>query len=228
MKRYKTADLMRQGKIVAVLRGMDEEVGLDVINSFYLAGIKIFEITVEKEEGIKFLETALYYFNREISQEDMVIGVGTVLDPSQAILSIQKGAQFLVSPCFSETIIEIAHHSNTVMIPGAFTPNEFYRCLKKGVDFIKIFPINAVGKGYIKSLSGPFGDVSVFATGGVNLSNAAEYLAGGAALVGIGSGLLPSSENVTIDKHYLFELKDKIAPDIKKIVSSNISIKVNP
>jgi 2-dehydro-3-deoxyphosphogluconate aldolase/(4S)-4-hydroxy-2-oxoglutarate aldolase len=59
------------------------------------------------------------------------------------------------------------------------------------VDVIKIFPGSVGGPGYIKALKGPFPNIPMMPTGGVNAGNLAEWFAAGALAVGAGSELCP-------------------------------------
>jgi 2-dehydro-3-deoxyphosphogluconate aldolase/(4S)-4-hydroxy-2-oxoglutarate aldolase len=56
---------------------------------------------------------------------------------------------------------------------------------------VKIFPCSAVGGAkYLRALKGPFPNVKFLPTGGVGPSTAHEYVAAGAAALGIGSELI--------------------------------------
>ena len=56
---------------------------------------------------------------------------------------------------------------------------------------VKIFPASAVGGAkYIKALKGPLPDVKMLPTGGVNAQTAGDFIAAGAAALGVGSELV--------------------------------------
>lgn len=225
MIRSELVEFMKKHKIVAVIRGVEGQLGLEMVNTLFEFGVKIIEITVEHPTGMDLLEAACYYFDKEIESKKMIIGAGTVLEASNALAAVKKKAKFLVSPCYSDTIVEIASHSDVVMIPGAFTPTEIYRVKRKRVDFIKIFPIHALGVSYIKSVQGPFGPLPILVTGGVTLDNFVEYLEAGAQLVGIGSDLIQLPE--LIQDRDFFSLRDKLTSALKKVESLNQKSKVS-
>ena len=63
--------------------------------------------------------------------------------------------------------------------------------LAAGADAVKIFPAaSAGGPGHVKALRSVFPDVAFCPTGGVDARNAPDYLAAGAAFVGIGGKLV--------------------------------------
>jgi 2-dehydro-3-deoxyphosphogluconate aldolase/(4S)-4-hydroxy-2-oxoglutarate aldolase len=76
-------------------------------------------------------------------------------------------------------------------MPGALTPTEVITAWKAGADMVKIFPASAVGGAkYIKALKGPLPDVKMLPTGGVNAQTAGEFIAAGAAALGVGGELV--------------------------------------
>lgn len=59
---------------------------------------------------------------------------------------------------------------------------------------VKLFPCSSLGgPKYIRALRGPLPQVKFMATGGVNATTAAEYLAAGASALGVGSELVDTA-----------------------------------
>jgi 2-dehydro-3-deoxyphosphogluconate aldolase/(4S)-4-hydroxy-2-oxoglutarate aldolase len=80
------------------------------------------------------------------------------------------------------------------VIPGALTPTEIIHAWEAGADVVKVFPCGAVGGAkYLAALRGPMPQIDLIPTGGVSLSNAAEFLAAGAFALGVGGDLVDSS-----------------------------------
>jgi 2-dehydro-3-deoxyphosphogluconate aldolase/(4S)-4-hydroxy-2-oxoglutarate aldolase len=60
-----------------------------------------------------------------------------------------------------------------------------------GADVVKVFPCGNVGGAkYIKALKGPFPQIELIPTGGVNLETAADFLKAGACALGVGGELV--------------------------------------
>jgi 2-dehydro-3-deoxyphosphogluconate aldolase/(4S)-4-hydroxy-2-oxoglutarate aldolase len=117
----------------------------------------------------------------------LLLGAGTVLDAEACRMAIAAGAEFIVSPAFDARVLEVARTHEKICIPGALTPTEVLTAWRAGADLVKIFPCNSVGgPSYIKALKGPFPQIEVVVTGGVNLENAGQFLAYGVAAVGVG------------------------------------------
>jgi 2-dehydro-3-deoxyphosphogluconate aldolase / (4S)-4-hydroxy-2-oxoglutarate aldolase len=88
-------------------------------------------------------------------------------------------------------VLSIEPPPATLAIPGALTPTELMSAIDHGAKLVKIFPCGNVGGAkYLKSLRGPFPNVALIPTGGVNAANAAEFIAAGAFALGVGAELV--------------------------------------
>lgn len=109
---------------------------------------------------------------------DMHIGAGTVINTEQARTAIAAGAEFVVSPGLSAGVAEVCRAAGIPYYPGCVTPTEIMAALELGITTVKFFPANVYGGlASIRALSAPFPQVKFLPTGGVDLSNLAEYLA---------------------------------------------------
>ncbi|MFC9327427.1 bifunctional 4-hydroxy-2-oxoglutarate aldolase/2-dehydro-3-deoxy-phosphogluconate aldolase [Kitasatospora sp. NPDC057015] len=119
------------------------------------------------------------------------VGVGTVLTAEQAERGVEAGAGFLVTPGLRPEVAAAAHAAGVPAVLGALTPTEVAQAVDLGAAAVKIFPAKAFGPGYFKDLSGPYPDLPLVASGGVNAGNAAEFLAHGALAVCAGTDVVP-------------------------------------
>src|SRR5438270_4378376 len=123
--------------------------------------------------------------------DKIVLGAGTVLDPETARACMLAGAEFIVSPALRVSVIEMAKRYSKVVCPGALTPTEVLTAWESGADVVKVFPCGNVGGAkYIKALKGPFPQIEMIPTGGVNLETAADFLKAGACALGVGGELV--------------------------------------
>ena len=108
---------------------------------------------------------------------DLCIGAGTVLDGAQCVRALEAGAQFIVSPGFSEEAAAVCAARKVFYLPGCATPTEIMRALAAGLTTLKFFPADVYGGlPAIRALSAAFPQVRFMPTGGVNLANMNEYL----------------------------------------------------
>lgn len=107
-----------------------------------------------------------------------VVGAGTVLTPGQVKESLVAGARFLVSPGWTDGLLEAMRGSGVPFLPGVSTTSEVVALLERGVREMKFFPAQAAGgTAYLKSLSGPLPQARFCPSGGIGLASAPEYLA---------------------------------------------------
>ena len=120
-----------------------------------------------------------------------MLGAGTVLDPETARACMLAGAQFFVTPSLKVSTIEMVKRYSKVICPGALTPTEVLTAWDAGADVVKIFPAATwAAPKYIKALKGPFPQIEMIPTGGVNLETAGEFLKAGACAVAVGGELV--------------------------------------
>ncbi|MDX3749209.1 bifunctional 4-hydroxy-2-oxoglutarate aldolase/2-dehydro-3-deoxy-phosphogluconate aldolase [Streptomyces sp. AK08-02] len=109
---------------------------------------------------------------------DAVVGAGTLISPAQVSDALAAGARFLVSPGWTDVLLESMRASGVPFLPGVSTTSEVVALLERGVREMKFFPAQAAGgTAYLRSLSGPLPQARFCPTGGIGPANAPEYLA---------------------------------------------------
>jgi 2-dehydro-3-deoxyphosphogluconate aldolase/(4S)-4-hydroxy-2-oxoglutarate aldolase len=109
-----------------------------------------------------------------------------------------------------------------VIIPGALTPTEVVTAWEAGSDFVKVFPCDNVGGAkYIKALKGPFPQIDLIPTGGVNLNTAAEFMAAGSAALAVGSELVDKAAVAAKDFQKITENARKFLEVVKSARSKS-------
>lgn len=172
--------------VVPVVRTSTAEEALNAIDAIYEGGIRAAEITMTVPGAIAALEKVAAKFGNKI-----MLGAGTVLDPETCRACFLSGAQFIVTPSLRLSVIEMARRYSKPIMPGALTPTEVLTAWEHGADCVKVFPANAMGgPKYIRALKGPFPQIEMIPTGGVNLETAGDFLRAGAAAVAVGGELV--------------------------------------
>jgi 2-dehydro-3-deoxyphosphogluconate aldolase/(4S)-4-hydroxy-2-oxoglutarate aldolase len=194
---------------IAVIRLADSNKLIKVAQSIYEGGVIGIEITMTVPDAINVIKKAAAELGNYMN-----IGVGTVLDAVTAQKAIDAGAKYVVSPVFKKEIIDTAHKNNIPVMPGAFTPTEAQTAFEAGADIIKIFPADVVGMAFFKGVLAPMPYLKLMPTGGVNLTNAGEWLKAGACAVGVGSALL--------DKKAILSGNYQVLTENAKILMENI------
>jgi len=175
--------------IIPVIRAANVEEASRAVEAICQGGIPIVEITMTVPNAPVVICDVVRRYGSQV-----LVGAGTVLSSEQAKLCIGAGAQFLVSPGLSPAVISFAHTSDTLAIAGVLTPTELMNAQTSGARLIKIFPCgNVGGPKYLKSLKAPFPDAALIPTGGVNISNAADFILAGAFALGVGADLIDAA-----------------------------------
>jgi 2-dehydro-3-deoxyphosphogluconate aldolase/(4S)-4-hydroxy-2-oxoglutarate aldolase len=189
-----------QHKIVAIIRGAKPDDIISIASALNEGGVKHLEVTLNSPDAL----TAINKIATKLSDQ-VTVGAGTVLDAEMAIAAMEAGAKFIISPSLDVATIQVTRQRGAVSIPGAFSATEIFTAHKNGADIIKVFPAS-IGPGYIKDLRGPFPQIPLMPTGGVNLSNIREFQKAGAVAFGIGSALVDTSQKIS--DGYLRDLVD--------------------
>lgn len=171
--------------IIPVIRASSAEDALFAAEAVLAGGVDVVEITMTVPGA-----TAVVSRIAETMPE-ILVGAGTVLNADAAQRCLDAGAQFLVSPGINLKTLEFAQRKSVLMIAGALTPTEVMSAWESGADLVKIFPCSQVGgASYIRALKGPFPDIPLVPTGGVNLETCAAFIEAGASALGVGGELI--------------------------------------
>jgi 2-dehydro-3-deoxyphosphogluconate aldolase/(4S)-4-hydroxy-2-oxoglutarate aldolase len=172
--------------IIPVVRAASVGEATRAVEAISAGGIPVVEITMTVPNAVSVI--------REVAQQHgdkVLIGAGTVITAEQAESCLRAGAEFLVSPGLAAPVLSVARVAEKLAIPGALTPTELMNAHAQGARLVKIFPCgNVGGPKYLKSLKAPFPGALLIPTGGVNASNAADFIAAGAFALGVGADLV--------------------------------------
>ena len=184
-----TTETILKARMVAILRLDDLSTAIPMAEALFNAGIRALEFTLTNSNTPTVVRR-MRDESHVILTGNAVIGIGSVRSLEEAKLAIDSGAQFVVSPITSVTIIDYCKQNNIVVCPGAYTPTEIAMSWDAGADIVKVFPARNLGANYIRDVLAPMPYLKLMPTGGIDLNNIASYFAAGAIAVGIGSQLL--------------------------------------
>jgi 2-dehydro-3-deoxyphosphogluconate aldolase/(4S)-4-hydroxy-2-oxoglutarate aldolase len=177
--------LLTDPGIIAVVRAQQPAQVLPLFEALIAGGVRAIEITMTTPNALAAIREA-----REKIGERALIGVGTVLEADTCRAAIAAGAEFVVTPICRTELVAIAHAAGCPIMLGAYTPTEAQLAHEVGADFIKLFPADSLGPGYIKALRAPLPHLRIVPTGGVDVQNVAEFLKAGCVALGVGSSLV--------------------------------------
>lgn len=157
---------------VIVLDDLDDTVPL--AEALLAGGLSVIEITMRTPAAVEAISILKKHY------PEMLIGAGTVTSIELAQRAIDAGASFGLAPGLNTDVVGYFQSNDVLFIPGIMTPSELERGLSLGCKMFKYFPAEqAGGIRFLKSISSPYESygVSFCPTGGLTLSNMADYIA---------------------------------------------------
>lgn len=209
---------MSETGMVPVFYHRDAEVAKQVLNACYDGGVRAFEFTNRGDfahevfgELVKFAAKAC---------PDMILGVGSVVDPATAALYIQLGANFVVGPLLNPEIAKVCNRRSIPYTPGCGSVSEIGFAQELGCDLCKVFPAgNVGGPSFVKNVKAPLPWSMLMVTGGVEPTeeNLTAWIKAGVTCVGMGSNLFPKDVVAAGEWKKITEMSEYALSIIKKV-----------
>ena len=163
--------LMARSPVIPVVAIEDAALAPALARALLAGGLSVIEVTLRTEQAL----AAVAAIARDVS--GMTVGVGTLTGAAQVRAARDAGARFLVSPGYSDAIVEAAEQAGLPLLPGVSTATELMRAQADGFDHVKFFPaVPSGGIGALNAFSGPFPAMRFCPTGGVHSGNYLDFL----------------------------------------------------
>jgi 2-dehydro-3-deoxyphosphogluconate aldolase / (4S)-4-hydroxy-2-oxoglutarate aldolase len=192
--RHDLATLLGLAPVIPVVVIDDESAAVPMARALVAGGLPVIEVTLRTPAGLLAI--------KRIAQEvpEAVVAAGTLLTRVDVSAAVDAGARLLVSPGYTPGLLEAMLSSGVPALPAAATASELMALLERGLTHAKFFPARpAGGVAYLKALAGPLPMVRFCPTGGIDLANAAEFLALPNVVCVGGSWLTPADAVTTGD-----------------------------
>ncbi|MFS8201648.1 bifunctional 4-hydroxy-2-oxoglutarate aldolase/2-dehydro-3-deoxy-phosphogluconate aldolase [Streptomyces sp. CWNU-52B] len=182
-----SSSVLELAPVVPVVVVEDVSDAVPLARALVAGGLPAIEVTLRTPVALDAI--------RAIADEvpGAVVGAGTVISPAQVADCVAAGARFLVSPGWTDVLLDAMKASGVPFLPGVSTTSEVVALLERGVHDMKFFPAQAAGgTAYLKALAGPLPQARFCPTGGIGPTVAPEYLALPNVLCVGGSWMLPA------------------------------------
>jgi 2-dehydro-3-deoxyphosphogluconate aldolase/(4S)-4-hydroxy-2-oxoglutarate aldolase len=184
------ADLIRSRRLIAILRRIEPQARLlELVASLADDGVRVFEVTFDAPSAADDL-VAVRGRLADLGRDHTIVGAGTIRTPEALGQAADAGAGFVVGPTLDPAIVVDAVGRGLPVIPGAYSPTEIALAWDLGATFVKLFPASSLGPAHVRELRGPFPDIELIATGGIDAGSARAFLEAGCVAVGVGSALV--------------------------------------
>ncbi len=182
---------MIESGLVPVFYHNKLEIVKEVARAVANGGARVFEFTNRGDFAYQIFSDLAKWVEMEIP--DLILGVGSVIDPGTATLYINNGANFIVGPVLNGEVAKACNRRKIPYSPGCGSASEISQAEEYGVEICKIFPGAEVGgPAFVKSILAPMPWTLIMPTGGVETTKESieKWFKAGVACVGIGSNLI--------------------------------------
>ncbi|WP_329616624.1 bifunctional 4-hydroxy-2-oxoglutarate aldolase/2-dehydro-3-deoxy-phosphogluconate aldolase [Streptomyces brevispora] len=167
-----TSSVLDLAPVVPVVVLEDAADAVPLARALVAGGLPAIEVTLRTAAALD----AIKAIAAEVP--DAVVGAGTVISVRNVSDTVAAGARFLVSPGWTDALLDAMKASGVPFLPGVSTTSEVVALLERGVSEMKFFPAEAAGgTAYLKALSAPLPQARFCPTGGISLTSAPSYLA---------------------------------------------------
>jgi 2-dehydro-3-deoxyphosphogalactonate aldolase len=182
--------------LVAILRGVQPAEAESICSALERAGISIVEVPLNSPNPHQSISILSRSFGRR-----MLIGAGTLTEPSQVGGVAAAGGRLIVTPHADTAIVHAAKAAGLFALPGFFNPTEAFALLEAGADAIKLFPAEVLGPPMLKALRAVLPQAAiVIPVGGVGAEQIAPWMAAGALGLGVGTAVYkPGDDARTVE-----------------------------
>lgn len=217
MNKTENVEVIRATGIVAIMRADNHHQLFEAARAILEGGVRAIEVTMTTPGALELIGEVKSRMSGEI-----VFGAGSVTDAITARMAIVAGADFIVAPTVDIETIELCSSYGVVVIPGAFSPTEAIVAQRAGADMVKLFPAQFGGPALVSAILAPLPQLQLIPVGGVNLSNASEYISKGAAALGVGGSLV---DQKLLDEGDMKELTRRAAAFIEAVVAGRSDVR---
>ncbi|MFA5065089.1 MAG: bifunctional 4-hydroxy-2-oxoglutarate aldolase/2-dehydro-3-deoxy-phosphogluconate aldolase [Dehalococcoidia bacterium] len=187
--RLKVLTTMVESGLVPVFYHSDSKIVTEVVEACIAGGVRCFEFTNRGDLAHEvFKEVAAHYR----SDDRIILGAGTIMEPATAALYIQLGANFIVGPALNPEVARLCNRRKVAYCPGCGTVSEISYAEELGVEICKVFPASALGgPAFIKDVLAPLPWARLMPTGGVEATeeSVTSWFKAGVCCVGMGGRL---------------------------------------
>ncbi|SMC90127.1 bifunctional 4-hydroxy-2-oxoglutarate aldolase/2-dehydro-3-deoxy-phosphogluconate aldolase [Moheibacter sediminis] len=194
--RIEVAIKAKETGIIPVFYHSDVEICKNVLRACYDGGVRIFEFTNRSDFAHEVFAELVKFASKKLPE--LILGIGSVVDPGTASLYIQLGANFIVAPSINPEVAKICNRRKIGWMPGCGTVTEISYAEELGAEIVKIFPALQVGgPDFIKAVKAPMPWTNIMPTGGVEPTNESltQWINAGAYCVGLGSQLFVKNKD---------------------------------
>lgn len=187
--RLQVLNAMVETGLVPVFYHADVDTAIKIVDACAAGGAKLVEFTNRGDLAYEVFVALVKHF----AKRDVILGVGSVVDPGTASLYLASGANLVVGPILNPEVAKTCNRRKVAYSPGCGSASEISQAEELGCEIVKVFPADcAGGPEFVKAILGPCPWTSIMPTGGVDATKESitNWFKAGVSCVGIGSKLI--------------------------------------
>ncbi|MCM2680740.1 bifunctional 4-hydroxy-2-oxoglutarate aldolase/2-dehydro-3-deoxy-phosphogluconate aldolase [Echinimonas agarilytica] len=170
MKKF--SELMSGQNLLPIIQADTVYNGVAIAGAMLQAGLKVVEVVLRSDASLEALKAI------KKAHPNLIVGAGTVLDSEILAQAIGAGADYIVTPCVTPTLLEALKNCGVPAIPGVSNCSDIALARDAGFREVKLFPASlSGGVAFLRAVSSVYQDMRFCPTGGVNQDNKDEFLA---------------------------------------------------
>jgi len=189
-KQQQSIDIILKQKMLPLYFNSDVHVSLSVLQTLFDAGIRSVEYTNRGPSALENFKAMIAL--RDTAMPGMEIGIGTIKSVTDARAFLDAGADYIICPGLIPDVLTYVQDAGFLCVPGCMTTSEILTAERLGATFVKLFPGDLIGPGYVRAIKDIFPALRFMPTGGVDTTreNIAAWFHAGVSAVGMGSKLI--------------------------------------
>ena len=190
-RRLETCIKMQEIGMIPLFYHHDLETAKGALAACAHAGANVVEFTNRGDFAYEVFTGLLKYAEKNFPE--MILGIGSVVEPYTAAMYINNGANFIVAPAVNAEVARLCNRRKIPYIPGTATVTEIETAEELGCEIVKIFPGAEIGgPDFVKAVKGPLPWASLMPSGGVapTRESLSAWFKAGVTCVGMGSQLI--------------------------------------
>lgn len=162
--------ILSSAGILPVITPFSYEQTHNTVKALTDGGITTVEIMLRTPNAINILSKIRQNFS------NIVIGAGSITTTTQLEQCHAAGAEFMVTPGNTHSLLKKAQQLNLQLLPGIASSSDILRTIEYGLNTLKFFPANLIGGiEALTSFSAVFPNIQFCPTGGINMKNLKEF-----------------------------------------------------
>lgn len=168
----KIGEILAEASVIPVLELEKLEDAAPLAQALAAGGVRVIELTLRTEAALDGV------LEMKKAAPSLIVGMGSIRNEIDIAKSIDAGAEFLVSPGTSSSLLGALGVTGVPALPGIATVSEAIHASENGFEAMKFFPAeSAGGVAWLKAIAGPLPEIVFCPTGGISAEISPAYLA---------------------------------------------------